>query len=52
MPLGQVSQRRIDEAFQILKDAKELNKKYHEAKSQYTDPAMVHKSKCKHRKHM
>lgn len=52
MPLGQVSQKRIDEAFQILKDAKEINKKYHEAKSQYTDPAMVKKSKRKYRKHI
>lgn len=48
MPLGQVSQKRIDQAYKTLLEARELNDKYYTAKKKYSDREQAHMAKRKY----
>jgi hypothetical protein len=50
MPLGQVPQKRIEEARQLLIEAKELNDKLKVARKNYNDKSQIQLAKCKLKK--
>lgn len=50
MPLGQVPQKRIEEARQLLMEAKDLNNKLNVARKNYNDKSQIQLAKCKLKK--